>query len=126
MLLQTSLHNPNVKSGMKCAEFIKLCDCCVLPKDFLIKTYNDVKKRPFEHNNIAAATRSCLLRHSAKKGFLNKQSSHYWAWKRRYFVLMDHCLFYFEDSDVSVLCCWLVNLIILVCLSSWHYSVGEY
>jgi brefeldin A-inhibited guanine nucleotide-exchange protein len=74
MLLQTSLHNPNVKNGMKSSEFVKLCECCALPKDFLLKTYNDVKKRPFEHDNIAATTRNVLLRHSAKKGFLDKQS----------------------------------------------------
>lgn len=65
------------KGGMKATEFVKLCECCELPKDFLLKTYNDVKKRPFEHDSIAAATRSCLLRHSAKKGYLDKQSNNY-------------------------------------------------
>ncbi|KAI6215449.1 hypothetical protein M3Y94_00386300 [Aphelenchoides besseyi] len=97
MLLQTSLHNPNVKTGMKCAEFVKLCDCCNLPKDFLVKTYNDVKKHPFEYDKFAIATRGCLLRNATKKGFLYKHGN--WAWKKRWCVLMEHCLFYFENED---------------------------
>ena len=36
MLLQTSLHNPNVKNSMKCNEFVKLCECCNLPREFLV------------------------------------------------------------------------------------------
>ncbi|KAI6177276.1 Sec7 domain protein [Aphelenchoides bicaudatus] len=77
MLLQTSLHNPNVKTGMKSTESVRLSTITSQQRQETV--FGIRLKKDFSTNRAVITGRG----------------------KRRFFVLMEHCLFYFEDSDCA-------------------------
>ncbi|CAD5222430.1 unnamed protein product [Bursaphelenchus xylophilus] len=103
LMLNTSLHNPKVVHSLdfiKPADFLKICEGTSLSKEFLLNVYNEVKAHAFVYDKFADITKN-LLHQSSKTGFLLKQSSKGWKWNKRWFALMEHCLYYFEDHDTS-------------------------
>jgi cytohesin len=112
IMLNTSLHNPKVKDKMSLETFISLNrpvdSTQQLPTEYLTELYLSVKTQPFKvPPDITDATDSASQFPQAfvnpiKQGWLCKRGGRYKSWKRRWFILKDNCLYYFQtDLDKS-------------------------
>lgn len=100
IMLNTSLHNPSVREKPTIEKFIALNRSINngkdLPRELLESLYESIKQEPFkipeEHGNDLMLT----FFNPDREGWLWKQGSRYKGWKRRWFILNDKCLYYFE------------------------------
>ena len=102
IMLNTSLHNPSVRDKPSIDSFISMNrginDGKDLPTPLLTSLYDSIKKNEFkvpeDDNEITP------FFNPDKEGWLLKQGGgRYKTWKRRWFVLSDNCLFYFEYTS---------------------------
>ncbi|CAD5217631.1 unnamed protein product [Bursaphelenchus okinawaensis] len=103
LMLNTSLHNPKVVHSIdfiKPVDFLKICDGTSLSKEFLLNIYNEVKARPFVYDKFSEITKN-MMTNASKTGYLEKQGSKGWKWNKRWFALMENCLYYFEDQQMG-------------------------
>ena len=76
-----------------------------------------------------------------REGWLWKQGGRYKSWKRRWFILNDNCLYYFEFTTDKVYiyvnhnfyhsiyckkCGTLINSFIHIEGTAWHHTIREY
>lgn len=118
----SSLHNPSVKDKPSVEHFIKMNrginDGKDLPRELLESLFESIKTEPFKipeddgndlmHTffNPGSLFISQLvfcqlffdevIHISDREGWLWKQGGRYKTWKRRWFILNDNCLYYFE------------------------------
>ncbi|CAB4054616.1 CYTH [Lepeophtheirus salmonis] len=80
IMLNTSLHNPSVKDKPSVEQFISMNrginDGGDLPRELLVSLYDSIKTEPFK--------------------IPEDDGGRYKSWKRRWFILNDNCLYYFE------------------------------
>lgn len=100
IMLNTSLHNPSVKDKPTPEQFINMNrginNGGDLPQELLLSLYESIKREPFK---IPVDDGNDLMHtffNPDKEGWLWKQGGRYKSWKRRWFILNDNCLYYFE------------------------------
>nr|XP_018670777.1 cytohesin-1 [Ciona intestinalis] len=103
IMLNTSLHNPSVKDKPALERFILMNrginDGADLPNELLSVIYESIKKEPFKIPEDDGSNLSTAFFNPDKEGWLLKQGGRYKTWKRRWFILSDNCLYYFEYTS---------------------------
>ncbi|XP_030840094.1 cytohesin-1 isoform X1 [Strongylocentrotus purpuratus] len=100
IMLNTSLHNPNVKDKPTLERFFHMNrginEGGDLPEDLLKSLYESIKNEPFKIPEDDGNDLTHTFFNPDKEGWLMKQGGRYKNWKRRWFILTDNCLYYFE------------------------------
>lgn len=100
IMLNTSLHNPSVKEKSTLDQFINMNrginDGKDLPRDILESLYDSIKAEPFKIPEDDGNDLMHTFFNPDREGWLSKQGGRYKSWKRRWFILNDNCLYYFE------------------------------
>lgn len=100
IMLNTSLHNPSVKDKPTVERFIQMNrginDGGNLPEELLMNLYDNIKKEPFKIPEDDGNDLMHTFFNPVKEGWLSKQGGRYKNWKRRWFILNDNCLYYFQ------------------------------
>jgi len=100
IMLNTSLHNPSVKDKPTTETFINMNrginDGENLPKELLLSLYDSIKTEPFKIPEDDGNDLMHTFFNPDREGWLWKQGGRYKSWKRRWFILNDNCLYYFE------------------------------
>ncbi|KAI5698940.1 hypothetical protein M8J76_014840 [Diaphorina citri] len=100
IMLNTSLHNPSVKDKPSVEQFISMNrginNGGDLPRQLLVSLYDNIKSEPFKIPEDDGNDLMHTFFNPDKEGWLWKQGGRYKSWKRRWFILNDKCLYYFE------------------------------
>ncbi|KAJ8937086.1 hypothetical protein NQ314_012029, partial [Rhamnusium bicolor] len=100
IMLNTSLHNPSVKEKPTIEQFINMNRGINqgqdLPRELLVSLYDSIKAEPFKIPEDDGNDLMHTFFNPDKEGWLWKQGGRYKSWKRRWFILNDNCLYYFE------------------------------
>lgn len=100
IMLNTSLHNPSVKDKMSAEGFISmnrgLNNGGDLPRELLMSLYESIHQEPFKIPEDDGNDLMHTFFNPDREGWLWKQGGRYKSWKRRWFILSDKCLYYFE------------------------------
>ncbi|XP_076458332.1 cytohesin-1-like isoform X2 [Babylonia areolata] len=100
IMLNTSLHNPSVKDKPTVERFIQMNrdinDGGNLPESLLTSLYDNIKKEPFKIPEDDGNDLMHTFFNPVKEGWLMKEGGRYKNWKRRWFILNDNCLYYFQ------------------------------
>lgn len=100
IMLNTSLHNPSVKDKPSVDQFVSMVrgidDGRDLPRQLLLSLYESIKSEPFLIPEDDGNDLMHTFFNPDKEGWLWKQGGRYKSWKRRWFILNDNCLYYFE------------------------------
>ncbi|XP_066592382.1 cytohesin-1 isoform X3 [Prorops nasuta] len=101
IMLNTSLHNPSVKEKPSVEQFISMNrginNGGDLPRELLVSLYESIKTEPFKIPEDDGNDLMHTFFNPDKEGWLWKQAGgRYKSWKRRWFILNDNCLYYFE------------------------------
>ncbi|XP_075231682.1 cytohesin steppke isoform X1 [Lycorma delicatula] len=100
IMLNTSLHNPSVKDKPTVEQFISMNrginNGGDLPRELLESLYDSIKTEPFKIPEDDGNDLMHTFFNPDKEGWLWKQGGRYKSWKRRWFILNDNCLYYFE------------------------------
>lgn len=113
VMLNTSLHNRNVKDPLSLEEFITMCrgidEGRDVPRELLESIYESIRTEPFQFPTDDASDFHNTFFNPDREGWLMKQASSQLAgsrtflksWKRRWFVLAEKCLYYFENTTAK-------------------------
>uniref|UniRef100_A0A3B3BNJ9 Cytohesin 1b n=1 Tax=Oryzias melastigma TaxID=30732 RepID=A0A3B3BNJ9_ORYME len=101
IMLNTSLHNPNVKDKPSVQRFTAMNrginDGGDLPEDLLRNLYESIKNEPFKIPEDDGNDLTHTFFNPDREGWLLKLAGgRMKTWKRRWFILTDNCLYYFE------------------------------
>lgn len=100
IMLNTSLHNPSVREKPTLEKFISLNRSINngkdLPNELLESLYESIKQEPFKIPEENGHDLMLTFFNPDREGWLWKQGGRYKGWKRRWFILNDKCLYYFE------------------------------
>uniref|UniRef100_A0A8C2HRK8 Cytohesin 1b n=1 Tax=Cyprinus carpio TaxID=7962 RepID=A0A8C2HRK8_CYPCA len=100
IMLNTSLHNPNVKDKPSAERFIGMNrginDGGDLPEDLLRNLFESIKNEPFKIPEDDGNDLTHTFFNPDREGWLLKLGGRVKTWKRRWFILTDNCLYYFE------------------------------
>ncbi|XP_034076187.1 cytohesin-3-like isoform X3 [Gymnodraco acuticeps] len=106
IMLNTSLHNPNVKDKPNLQRFISMNRGINhgedLPTELLTKLYASIRSEPFKIPEDDGNDLTLTFFNPDREGWLLKMGGRVKTWKRRWFILTDSCLYYFEyttDKD---------------------------
>ncbi|XP_055754076.1 cytohesin-3-like isoform X1 [Salvelinus fontinalis] len=106
IMLNTSLHNPNVKDKPTLERFFSMNrginNGGDLPNDLLMKLYESIRNEPFKIPEDDGNDLTHTFFNPDREGWLLKMGGRVKTWKRRWFILTDSCLYYFEyttDKD---------------------------
>lgn len=100
IMLNTMLHNPAVKDKPTLEFWIKqnrgINAGQDLPVELLSTLYQAIKQEPFKMPEDDGNDLMHTFFNPDREGWLWKQGGRYKSWKRRWFILNDKCLYYFE------------------------------
>ncbi|XP_026215916.1 cytohesin-3 [Anabas testudineus] len=106
IMLNTSLHNPNVKDKPSLQRFVSMNRGINngedLPTELLTKLYTSIRSEPFKIPEDDGNDLTLTFFNPDREGWLLKRGGQIKTWKRRWFILTDSCLYYFEyttDKD---------------------------
>jgi len=106
IMLNTTLHNPNVKKKISMEQFVSqnrgINSGKDLPKDILELIYKNIKEEPFKIPDESYDDLMYTFFSPEWEGWLLKQGGSWKNWKRRYFVLNDKCLYYFKHTAENI------------------------
>ncbi|KAH0792706.1 Sec7 domain containing protein [Histomonas meleagridis] len=102
VMLNSDLHNPNVKNRMSVTAFINNLKGALPPdsisEETLQSIYNDIKSCPFAFTNKSKE----IMAYSCPRLVENlKKKTDQWksVWTEHYFVLANSCIYYFKDAS---------------------------
>uniref|UniRef100_A0A8C6M3X3 Cytohesin 3 n=1 Tax=Nothobranchius furzeri TaxID=105023 RepID=A0A8C6M3X3_NOTFU len=100
IMLNTSLHNPNVRDKPPVERFISMNRGINgggdLPEELLRNLYDSIKNEPFKIPEDDGNDLTHTFFNPDREGWLLKLGGRVKTWKRRWFILTDNCLYYFE------------------------------
>uniref|UniRef100_F6S301 Cytohesin 4 n=1 Tax=Xenopus tropicalis TaxID=8364 RepID=F6S301_XENTR len=101
IILNTSLHNPSIKERPDLQHFLSLHRGVHpggdLPPQLLTEMYESLKKESFQIPEEEDAWELAHAFHKPQReGWLLKTGGRVKTWKKRWFILKDNCLYYFE------------------------------
>ncbi|TNN35140.1 Cytohesin-4 [Liparis tanakae] len=100
IMLNTSLHNPNVKDKTPLERFYSMNRGINngedLPPELLAKLYESIRNEPFKIPEDDGNDLTHTFFNPDREGWLLKLGGRVKTWKRRWFILTDNCLYYFE------------------------------
>uniref|UniRef100_A0A6Q2Y1W7 Cytohesin 4a n=1 Tax=Esox lucius TaxID=8010 RepID=A0A6Q2Y1W7_ESOLU len=100
IMLNTSLHNPNVKDKTPLERFVSMNrginNGGDLPVELLTKLYDSIRNEPFKIPEDDGNDLTHTFFNPNREGWLFKLGGRVKTWKRRWFILTDNCLYYFE------------------------------
>ncbi|XP_061555726.1 cytohesin-3-like isoform X3 [Phycodurus eques] len=100
IMLNTSLHNPNVRDKPPVERFISMNrginEGGDLPEELLRNLYDGIKSEPFKIPEDDGNDLTHTFFNPDREGWLLKLGGRVKTWKRRWFILTDNCLYYFE------------------------------
>nr|XP_032822840.1 cytohesin-3-like isoform X1 [Petromyzon marinus] len=100
IMLNTSLHNPNVRDKLTVERFVTMNrginDGGDLPEELLRNLYESIKNEPFKIPEDDGNDLTHTFFNPDREGWLLKLGGRVKTWKRRWFILTDNCLYYFE------------------------------
>uniref|UniRef100_A0A3B3SSW0 Cytohesin 1 n=1 Tax=Paramormyrops kingsleyae TaxID=1676925 RepID=A0A3B3SSW0_9TELE len=101
IMLNTSLHNPNVKDKPSVERFVAMNRGINaggdLPEDLLRNLYDSIRNEPFKIPEDDGNDLTHTFFNPDREGWLLKLAGgRVKTWKRRWFILTDNCLYYFE------------------------------
>uniref|UniRef100_A0A4X2KYR0 Cytohesin-2 n=1 Tax=Vombatus ursinus TaxID=29139 RepID=A0A4X2KYR0_VOMUR len=100
IMLNTSLHNPNVRDKPGVERFITMNrginDGGDLPEELLRNLYDSIRNEPFKIPEDDGNDLTHTFFNPDREGWLLKLGGRVKTWKRRWFILTDNCLYYFE------------------------------
>ncbi|OHT15168.1 Cytohesin-1 [Tritrichomonas foetus] len=104
ILLNSDLHNPNMKNHMTCIQFINNIRSVVteatISDNELSEIYREIKSKPFTVRN--GDGNFLALSDPKLKGFLWKRNDRWNStWTSRFFVLANSCIYYFLDNKAE-------------------------
>lgn len=104
IMLNSDLHNPNVKSRMTGPQFVKnlrgALPSGIYTDDQLMQMYNNLHANPFHFQD--KSNEFLALSAPKMRGELEKKSDKFFSvWTKHYFVLANSCLYYFQDNTVT-------------------------
>ncbi|XP_071398464.1 cytohesin-2 isoform X1 [Centroberyx affinis] len=106
IMLNTSLHNPNVKDKPSLQRFVSMNrginNGKDLPIELLTKLYESIRNEPFKIPEDDGNDLTHTFFNPDREGWLLKMGGRVKTWKRRWFILTDSCLYYFQyttDKD---------------------------
>lgn len=103
IMLNTSLHNPNVREKPDLERFVAMNkginEGGDLPRELLKSLYDSIKSEPFKIPEDDGNDLTHTFFNPDKEGWLWKQGGRIKSWKRRWFILTDNCLYYFEFTQ---------------------------
>ncbi|GMS87279.1 hypothetical protein PENTCL1PPCAC_9454 [Pristionchus entomophagus] len=109
IMLNTLLHNPAVKDKPTLERFIAMNKESVqqngVSAETLRQIYDSIAKQPFKLPDEESSRSHEPFIDSTREGWLYKQSSNQafvvgpLMWKRRWFILSEGCLYYFDSSN---------------------------
>ena len=101
IVLNSDLHNPNNPKKMTKDEFFT--SVSYFPElerfDDVSALYDDVKKREIQFRHDREDVSGNLFVSPTKQGYLMMRSSNNLRWRKRFFVLSDQTLYYFQTSE---------------------------
>jgi len=102
IMLNTALHNPNAKIKISAEQFVKqnkgINSGKDLPSDMLEAIYRNIKEEPFKIPDETYDDLMYTFFSPEKEGWLLKQGGSWKSWKRRWFVLNERVLYYFQHT----------------------------
>uniref|UniRef100_A0A3Q3DHX0 Cytohesin-1-like n=1 Tax=Hippocampus comes TaxID=109280 RepID=A0A3Q3DHX0_HIPCM len=105
IMLNTSLHNPNVKDKPSVQRFTAMNrginDGGDLPDELLRNLFESIKNEPFKIPEDDGNDLTHTFFNPDREGWLLKLGGRVKTWKRRWFILTDNCLYYFEFTTYS-------------------------
>uniref|UniRef100_A0AAY5K1C9 Cytohesin 4a n=1 Tax=Esox lucius TaxID=8010 RepID=A0AAY5K1C9_ESOLU len=106
IMLNTSLHNPNVKDKPTLEHFFSMNrginNGGDLPNDLLMKLYESIRNEPFKIPEDDGNDLTHTFFNPDREGWLLKMGGRVKSWRRRWFILTNSCLYYFvftTDKD---------------------------
>ncbi|XP_028841288.1 cytohesin-3 isoform X2 [Denticeps clupeoides] len=100
IMLNTSLHNPNVRDKPTLERFISMNRGINhgedLPSELLTKLYDSIRNEPFTIPEDDGNDLTHTFFNPDREGWLLKEGGRVKTWKRRWFILTDNCLYYFQ------------------------------
>ncbi|XP_037244421.1 cytohesin-2 isoform X1 [Falco naumanni] len=100
IMLNTSLHNPNVRDKPSAERFVamnrSINDGGDLPEELLRNLYESIRSEPFKIPEDDGNDLTHTFFNPDREGWLLKLGGRVKTWKRRWFILTDNCLYYFE------------------------------
>uniref|UniRef100_A0A8B9Z1Z8 Cytohesin 4 n=1 Tax=Buteo japonicus TaxID=224669 RepID=A0A8B9Z1Z8_9AVES len=100
IMLNTSLHNPNVKDKTPFERFVSINKGIDngedLPEELLKNLFESIKNEPFSIPEDDGNDLTHTFFNPNREGWLLKLGGRVKTWKRRWFILTDNCLYYFE------------------------------
>eukprot|EP00045_Choanoeca_perplexa_P015203 m.185860 g.185860 ORF g.185860 m.185860 type:complete len:390 (-) comp16916_c1_seq1:188-1357(-) len=101
IMLNTSLHNPSIKDRMTLEQFLSMNrgidSGADLPADLLTEIYENIRSERFQIPDEGKGLD--VFVNSEKSGWLTKEGGRNKSWKRRWFILSNSCLYYFENPE---------------------------
>nr|AAH39640.1 Cyth4 protein [Mus musculus] len=105
-MLNTGLHNPNVRDRPPFERFVTMNrginSGSDLPEEQLRNLFDSIKSEPFSIPEDDGGDLTHTFFNPDREGWLLKLGGRVKTWKRRWFILTDNCLYYFEFTTVSV------------------------
>ena len=101
IMLQTDLHNPAIKTKMSKEAFASrlrgIDNGGDVDPQLLSALYDDIAAHPIAMD--VEDPDAAVFADANKKGYLRKRGGRIPTWRRRYFVLIEHCLYYFKTEE---------------------------